>query len=432
MTAGRAVAENDRPIAVPASRSPERSPKRGSRLQFTHSLLATSDAPVYRMAAKYQEYMHLPNPAPLYLVCGVCAAAMLQGPPAWMMLVGASGSGKSTLVSSVLGLERCVSMGTVHGEAALLSATRKKERAKDASGGKLQELGDRGLMAWPEFTGMLGLHPDKLKEVLSAFREVHDGHWERPVGTDGGRVLHWPGPTGKDRGRVGLLAGVTNAIDSIHQLQSIMGERMLYYRIDTGDGRAEAQAAMRNLEPVSTLRARMDLVAEMFDVLGMSMENTQPRRKLTHGEEDKILNLADLGARGRSGVPRNGYTHEILDIPDREFPTRYVQTMGQLYVAWEALGLEESDRWDILRKIVFDSMPRLRSAVIQQLSRVDLERPRYSSEIAREIGCSESATKRAMEDLNLLGVVERDGIKNVKNGREGWKLTEWAGRFRDI
>ena len=44
-----------------------------------------------------------------------------------------------------------------------------------------------------DFTSIIGMRWEPRGEILSALRECYDGHWERPSGGDGGKMLGWSG-----------------------------------------------------------------------------------------------------------------------------------------------------------------------------------------------------------------------------------------------
>src|SRR5262249_48190285 len=122
----------------------------------------------------------------------LCAARAerLSGDPPWVMNVAGSGCAKTeTIVPLAAAGARLVSR--LPGEAALLSATPKDKRAKEATGGLLRELRDHGLLVIKDFTSVLSMHRDSRAKVISALREIHDGHWTRDVGADGGLKLSW-------------------------------------------------------------------------------------------------------------------------------------------------------------------------------------------------------------------------------------------------
>lgn len=124
----------------------------------------------------------------LDVVLCTAAAEKLHGDPPWLLLVGGSGAAKSETVMPLVGAGAVV-ISTISGEAALLSGTAKRERAKNASGGLLRKIGPRGLLVIKDVTSILSMNRDTRALVLAALREIYDGHWSRDVGTDGGQTL---------------------------------------------------------------------------------------------------------------------------------------------------------------------------------------------------------------------------------------------------
>ena len=109
-------------------------------------------------------------------------------------------------------------------EASLLSGTSKRERVTGATGGLLRQVGDFGVLLCKDFTSVLSQNKDTRAEAMAALREVYDGCWNRPVGTDGGRVLSW-------RGKCGFLGGVTPALDQYSQVIATLGDRFVLLRL---------------------------------------------------------------------------------------------------------------------------------------------------------------------------------------------------------
>jgi hypothetical protein len=110
------------------------------------------------------------------------------------------------------------------GEAALLSATPRKDSSVDAHGGLLRQVGKKGIIIVKDFTSTLEMDRTARGEVLAALREVYDGRWDRNVGAEGGRTLNWTG-------KCGFLAGCTTAIDKAHAVMNDMGPRSLFVRL---------------------------------------------------------------------------------------------------------------------------------------------------------------------------------------------------------
>ena len=57
--------------------------------------------------------------------------------------------------------------------------------------------------------------------VLAAFREIHDGRWERNVGFAGGRTLTWAG-------RIVVVAACTTAWDEARKVIESYGRSLLF------------------------------------------------------------------------------------------------------------------------------------------------------------------------------------------------------------
>src|SRR4051794_26029646 len=122
---------------------------------------------------------HLPTRA---VLAAYIANTKLDGDPVWLMMVGGSGVGKTERLMPLAVMPDVVLESSITGPAALLSATAKKERAKNASGGVLRKLPDgNGLLLLKDFTSIIDMHRDQRAEVLAALREIYDGRWDRSV-----------------------------------------------------------------------------------------------------------------------------------------------------------------------------------------------------------------------------------------------------------
>jgi microcompartment protein CcmK/EutM len=122
------------------------------------------------------------------------AVERLDGDPLWLLIISGSGNAKTETVVALDGIGATVT-STISSTGALLSATAKQERTKDATGGLLRAIGSRGVLVIKDVTSILSMGREMRTEVLGAIREIHDGRWSRNVGTDGGRTLEWTGPT---------------------------------------------------------------------------------------------------------------------------------------------------------------------------------------------------------------------------------------------
>jgi hypothetical protein len=158
----------------------------------------------------------------------VCASEKLPGDPAWLLIISGSGNAKTETAqaTSRLGARIISSISSI---GALLSGAR---RTKGSTGGLLREIGGRGILVIKDFTSILSLDRNVRGLILSAFREIHDGHWVRDVGEGGGRKLAW-------RGRLVVIAACTTAWDQAQAVIASMGDRFVYIRSDSSVGRLE-------------------------------------------------------------------------------------------------------------------------------------------------------------------------------------------------
>jgi hypothetical protein len=160
------------------------------------------------------------------------AVERLDGDPVWLLIISGSGNAKTETVQALNGIGATV-VSTITSEGALLSASAKRDRTKDATGGLLREIGDPGVLVIKDVTSILSMNRELRGQVLGALREIHDGSWVRKAGTDGGKSLPWSG-------RIAVIGAVTTAWDTKHEVIAAMGDRFVLYRVDSTSGRVAA------------------------------------------------------------------------------------------------------------------------------------------------------------------------------------------------
>jgi hypothetical protein len=336
---------------------------------------------------------------------------MLPIDPAWLMIVGSPSGGK-TAALSILGELPCTySIGTVT-QGSLLSGSPKREKTQESTGGVLRELGERGVIICKDFTTILSMNKDNQAGVISAFREIYDGHWTRTFGTDGGKKETW-------QGRVTIIAAVTQALDQKHEVMALMGERFLMLRLKTNselslrmtrkaleDG-PEEQDAKESLSRLAKAIVGLVKVPERYEPLPMRIR-------------DNLTTLADLVSQCRSPIGRDGRTREVEGVPFREEGPRLARQLASLYRGLLSIGNTEQEAWVKVRRVGLDSMPELRRRAIQAL--MEAGGPERTSGIAWSCNCAPTTTRRALEDLTYLRIVLRHGTDYQTS--ETWELTE--------
>jgi len=360
----------------------------------------------------FRRWLHLDDPSPVFLVAATLVANRAPGDPVWILLVCAPSTGKTEILQAATRLPWVVSAAKVT-EASLLSGTSRKEKAKDATGGLLRQIGEFGVLLIKDFTSVLAQNKDARAEAMAALREVHDGTWDRPVGTDGGKVLSW-------RGKCGLVGGVTPALDQYSQVISALGDRFLLVRLPDANVEKFGAAALRHGEHERQMRQ------ELADALGGLVKYadlTRVNRPLTDDEQTRLIRLAAFTARARTAVVRDGYQREITYLPQVEGPGRLVKAFARLLGGLEAIGCDEAIAWATLTRIAVDCAPALRTKVITEL--LARKTPTRTTEIA---GAIQTATKTAasqLEDLAILQLADRSKEGEASNSPDLWTASTW-------
>ena len=363
---------------------------------------------VYRLIKIFQKWLFIPNPGGLLAVLGAYAANLLDGDPVWLFLVGPSSAGKTQILMSLDGLPN-VHVSSTLTEGGLLSGTPKKERAKDAKGGLLNEIGESGIILLKDFTSTLSMSHETRAATLAALREIYDGRWTRQVGVDGGRTLSW-------EGKVGLIAGCTQTIDTHHAVMAAMGQRFLFYRMRAVDERTLAMRALEQSNAEEQMRSELrQAVQEFFEVVEPAPH------ALTEDSKERIAALGTLTARARSSVERDGRTREIELIPQAESPARLSKQLGMLLQGLLMIGAREAHAWKVVTHVALDCVPSLRRSVfdVVRLAKVETD----TAGVADKISYPIQTTRRALEELAAHGVLEKRAI----SGKEHyWSLSKWA------
>jgi hypothetical protein len=344
------------------------------------------------VVTEFKKRLYLNQSDPVVLSLASVAANRMDGPPVWLMVVGPPSSGKTAIISSVRGLPKVIETATLT-EASLLSGTAKKDRAADATGGLLRQIGERGILLMKDFTSVLSMNRDMRGQVIAALREIHDGRWTRSLGTDGAKQFRWSG-------KMGLLAGVTDAIDDHHSVIASMGDRFLYHRLQVGDrGEIAKRVLDRDGSDEEVHRELREAVQGLFSLIEYE------RPEISAADKNWISSLAVLTADSRGAVERDTYRREIIDVRRPESPGRLAGCFGQLYSALTLIGCSAAHSRNLVAKVGYDSIPRQRARLISALAAakglVRIEALTNDGGLL----IPKSSVRRALEDLECFRMV---------------------------
>jgi hypothetical protein len=360
----------------------------------------------------FRRWLFLDDLTPVYAVAATLVANRAPGDPVWLLLVCAPSTGKTEILSAATRLSWVIPAAKVT-EASLLSGTSKRERTKGATGGLLRQVGDFGVLLCKDFTSVLAQNKDARAEAMAALREVYDGAWYRPVGTDGGRVLSW-------QGKCGLLGGVTPTLDQYGQVTSALGDRFVLLRMPDANVDDFGAAALRHGEQERQMRQEL---REALAGLVEHADLTRVNRALSAAEQRQLIRLAAYTARARTAVVRDGYHHDVLYLPQVEGPGRLVKAFARLLGGLEAIGCEASTAWATLTRIAVDCAPALRTKVIREL--VKRQARVRTSDIAAAIETVTKTASRYLEDLSILRLAEHSKQSSADNAPDLWEASPW-------
>jgi len=341
-------------------------------------------------------------------VLATAAAERLAGDPLWLLLISGSGNAKTETVTSLTGCNAHV-VSTISSEGAFLSGTPAKQKAKDATGGLLRQLGDRGLLVIKDVTSILSMHRDTRATVLAAIREIHDGHWVRYLGTDGGRTLAWTG-------RLGIIGATTTAWDRAHDVIASMGDRFLVVRMDSATHTVRESAGRQARHNVGhENQMRTELAAAVGGILATA---NLTAIEVTDEEGDRLQAAADLVTLARTGVDYD-YRGDVIDSHDPEMPTRFMKQLVQLVRGAVAIGHERDRALRLAIRCARDSMPPLRLAILDDIA----EHPASTAtEVRRRLDKPRATVDRQLQSLNILGVLRCDE-ETRDTGKTWWRYT---------
>jgi hypothetical protein len=348
-------------------------------------------------------------------IASVAASEKLGGDPAWLLVVSGPGAAKTESVQSLVGCGARVT-STIQSEGALLSASSKKGHTKSATGGLLRKIGDRGILVIKDVTSILSANRETRAGVLAALREVHDGRWERNVGTDGGQTLTW-------EGRIVIVGAVTSAWDRAHGVVATMGDRFVLVRIDSDTNSvrlAAGRQALRNLGKEAQMRK------ELAEAIGGIIAGVGDADDMVTAEEyERLLAAANIVTKSRTAADRD-YQGEVVDADASEMPTRFAKQLMQIVRGGAAIGMSRNRAMALAIRCARDSIPPLRSAILLDVAGNPDTRP---GDTRRRINKPWRTVKREMEALNHIGILicEEEILPGMGDG--GRDKTVWRYRL---
>jgi hypothetical protein len=356
-------------------------------------------------------WLLLRDPDVLPVTLGAKKAHELGGQPPWLLLVAPPSGVKTELLRT---LWRVPGIYPLSELTARTFASGLDTHGDDPS--LLHRLRNEVLVV-KDFTTVLEMHREERQAVLAQLREIFDGRFDKVWGT--GKELHW-------EGRLGFIAGVTPVIDSYQSVLSVLGERFLMLRVAQPNRKAVATKALSNAE--REVRMREELMATVQSFM-RGLPSTPPA--VAPDFRDRLADLADFVTRCRSGVVRDGYRRELNYAPEPEMPARLAKQLfellrgvalvfGHIYATAEDL--------DRIQRVALDCIPAVRRAVLRAVVKAaTVDEDFTTTQVAEGVQYSTATARRALEDLQALGILTV--TKEGQGKADRWAIRdEWSAQ----
>jgi hypothetical protein len=364
------------------------------------------------LRATFSKWLYLSDDTPLRFILCAVIANRLPGDPFWAFLVAPSGSAKTELLNALTGLEFVRPLDQLTTNTFLSGKQR-----KDPNASLLLRVPYGTIFVMRDFTSVLEMHTERRAEIFAQLRKIYDGHLTKATGEGGESAeLHW-------EGKVGLIAGVTPAIESYRAFANTLGERFLYYYLPVSDRNAAAQRALSNRENLRAMREELRQAVKSF------LDGLPIPEHVEMGQDIGrwIVHIADFVSVARTGVSRDHYssTRDILDLPDPEVPTRLAQQLGALACAHAVLcgrACVTPDDLDLVAQTALACIPTRRRLIIKTL--VEAQASMETSTIAEKLDLPTATVRRDLEDLTALKLAKR--TKAGSGQADLWEATDLA------
>ena len=377
--------------------------------------------PLSEVKAVATKWLSLEDSTVIDVMLAVVVANQLATDPNWLLVVGPPSNAKTEVLRSLAGHPKTYFLSNLT-PTTLVSGLKPKKKMPEPS--LLPKLDGKTLVL-KDFTTVLSMRHDNQAEILAQLREIYDGSYSKAFGN--GKVIDW-------EGHVGLLGAVTPVYDKHYSVIGTLGDRFLLYRTPDSDGRVIGLQAQKIVGQEETMRSEIrDVVHKFVDQFNdLGAVNLKPNEKINN----MIVELACFVAYGRCPVDRDYHNQRVLYLPQPEGTPRLVKQLMQigtgLTLIHEKPGFD-LDIYEILKKIGRDLLPTTRLKILRYLADKNvfeyLKERKKTKEISDDVNMPVQTAKLCLEDLMIIGVLNRDVDGNQERSPYTWQITDNAGEM---
>ncbi len=353
----------------------------------------------------------------LDILFGTIIANRLIGEPLWLFIVSPSGGMKSELLMTLFEANEVFSASSLSPHA-LISG------CNFGSGGDpslVPKLNGKVFII-KDFTVILSMNQNDREEIFGILRDCYDGSAQKQFGNGVFRAY---------KSKFGILAGVTPKIEQYTDTHVALGERFLRYKIPIS---MEIDDSLEIIERALENVTNEDIMREELNRISVQTLNYDFKVIPKIGTEiiNKISRLAYWTSTLRAEVPRDKYTKEITHYASQEIGTRLAKQYKKLLMGiamFRRINEVTMKEYNIVKRIAIDTIPVRSERIISSMYNLNKTTSYVDREISHMIGLPLIITRRLIENLAMLGVLEKHRLSSVKMK---WSLSSWVLKVIEI
>lgn len=328
--------------------------------------------------------------------------------PIWLLILAGSSSGKTAIMDLITKCGPWVLPIDTLTTNTFASGLKRDEETS------LLHKATNGVLVFKDFTGIMNMNEEGLKEIMGQLRNIYDGEFTKRTGN--GVDVEW-------KGKVGIIAGGTIASQRKMRQFSEQGERFVNYIINVADAKKITKRALQNMKG-SKERAE-ELAIMVAEFVNQKVNEIKKDDLIIPEEiEDAMIAVADFATKARSPVTMSKKDPTMVEfVGDREMPPRVAIMLSNIALALMIIVGESTlseDNAKILYKTALDSIPVERRIILSKLAKY---RNASTKALATELNYPTMTIRAWCNQLNALKMIDRLAAgQGGKGNSDTWTL----------
>lgn len=354
--------------------------------------------------AEFSKYIVIKDERILEMIlASVVGNMLLDRDPLWIFIVAPSSGGKSTVIAPLVGLPSVHFIDDLT-EKTFLSGF--KIKGKEMS---LLKIIGSGILAFSDFTTILGKNPMSKGEILSQLRVVYDGVMVKQTGTG---KISWSG-------KMGVSACCTPDIYTLLESVRSAGERFIFYWMEqpTDDEIVDKQQGVSksSKEITEIMKA---LYADYYNGISDWVKvHGIPELSMSQEQRIKARKAAKFCVEGKTTVRVDFKSGKPDAIPNKAGVGRDAKMFDTVLHTLQLMNCYENDDaslpvadWmiEVIEKCSYSALNRERRKILEILAHAD-GKPLSASEIgAKEgLGLEKESVEKYLMPLHSVGMIRK-------------------------